>query len=359
MRSHGRKLEDLRNLKADGGHQVTSNEERIVAWREDRESARARLGEAGAGLSAASEKIKDRGGVVADNATRSSEIVDEITKLAPLAKRAAPLDRAEARLEELRPQATKLEAEIATARATLDELGPPEAAPSSPQAINVLEVDLADASRAQQRDSEALSAARARLERREKDDALASDLDERRIEMEVDISDWRLLQNDLGRDGLQGLEVDAAGPELTELANELLHSCYGSRFSVRIDTTHKSADGKRDIEDCLVNVTDTEQGHDGEVREFSGGERGLIGEAIDLALTTVGTRTAGLEAPTIVRDERGASQSAASERAYIAMLRRAAEQIGAPHVLFVSHREEIRSLADSCVTIKGGQFHVQ
>ncbi len=356
---HTRAARAHRQTKTDAETYIANSTANVDAWRKDRESARDRFCEAEAQLNTASIKIKDRSGVVAANATRMTEIVDTITTLAPLAKRAVPLDRAEARLEELRPQATKLETEIATARTALDVLGPPEAAPSAPQSINVLEVDLADANRGYQRDSEALSAARSRLERREKDDTDAAKLNERRVELEADIADWRLLQADLGRDGLQAHEVDAAGPELTELANDLLHSCYGSRFSVRIDTTHKSADGKRDIEDCLVNVIDTKQGHDGKVEEFSGGERGLIGEAIDLALTTVGTRTAGLESPTIVRDERGASQSAESERAYISMLRRAAERIGASHVLFVSHREETRALADSRVTIKGGQFHVQ
>ena len=72
----------------------------------------------------------------------------------------------------------------------------------------------------------------------------------------------------------------------------------------------------------------------------------------------VSARTAGIEALTIVRDERGAALKKANNRAYIAMLRRAAEHINAPHVLFVSHNEEIQTLADSRVTIEGGRFHV-
>jgi len=39
-----------------------------------------------------------------------------------------------------------------------------------------------------------------------------------------------------GRDGIQALEIDAAGPELSTLTNDLLTSCFGERFEIRFVT---------------------------------------------------------------------------------------------------------------------------
>ncbi len=358
MSQYGRRAETFERVKETLSVKIEATESHATQARENLETIRERLADIEPKLTAANEEIKEQSGVVAENTEATRKLIEELAKLEPLAKRAPNLERAAARLGELRPQLAALNTDIIAAREEVEQLGPPEAAPAAPPNIEELELAVKHARSVLDTDNEALTTARTKLARRNEDDANAAELEKRSRELEADLSDWRLLQHDLGRDGLQALEVDAAGPELTELANDLIHSCLGSRFSVRIDTTHKSADGKKEIEDCLVNVIDTERGHDGEVREFSGGERGLIGEAIDLALTMVSVSASGIKAPTIIRDERGASQSASSERTYIAMLRRAAEIIGAPHVLFVSHREGMGALADSRVTIKGGQFHV-
>lgn len=355
---HGREVHQLRNLITEADTNIRNTDGAAKDWREDRDAARIRLAEVEGGMEVANAEIKDRAAAVEENTTATRRLTEELATIDPLAKHAGALERAEVRLEELRPQVGPLEEQIAKSRRELNELGPPTPAPATPPNIEQLEIMIRRCENTNRADRATIAGSRAKLERREHDDVEAAKLEGRRAELEVELSDWRLLQSDLGRDGLQALEVDAAGPELTELANELLHTCLGTRYSVRLDTTHRSSDGKRDIEDCLVNVIDTVDGHDGEIKEYSGGQRGLIGEAIDLALTMVSARTAGLEGITLVRDERGASQSAESERAYLGMLRHAAEKIGASHVLFVSHRAETRALADSRVTIEGGQFHV-
>jgi ABC-type lipoprotein export system ATPase subunit len=57
----------------------------------------------------------------------------------------------------------------------------------------------------------------------------------------------------------------------------------------------------------------------------------------------------------LVRDESGAALDPENGRHYMAMLRRAAEIVGASKVLFVSHSPELQDLADSKIVIANGQ----
>lgn len=356
---HNVSVRNLERLVEQYGRDIDQNAERLKRHLKEEEEARAKLAELTAELKKAEAGLAAEEEALTTNTAEQRRITDELERAQATARHAQQLDRAEARLEELRPRVQPLEEEIAAASAELTELGPPEDPPAPPENAMDIQQAIGRAEADARAATESLSALRHKLASREEDLATLTELEMVRKDTEADLADWRLLQKDLGRDGLQALEVDAAGPELTTLANDLLHNCLGPRFSVRIDTSYRSSDGKKDIEDCLVNVTDTEKGHDGEIREFSGGERGLIGEAIDLALTMMSVQSSGLERPTLVRDERGAALSPENERAYLGMLRRAAARIGAPHVLFVAHSPAIQALADTRVHIEDGQFHIR
>jgi exonuclease SbcC len=178
----------------------------------------------------------------------------------------------------------------------------------------------------------------------------AATLREARALATQDAQRWGRLAADIGKDGLQALEIDAAGPALTVLVNDLLNTCLGSRFAVTIETQRASADGKRQIEGCDVLVTDRERGRTDRAETFSGGERVLIGEAVSLALTMLAARRLGSGA-TLVRDESGAALSPENGRAYVAMLRRAAVLARADRVLFVTHNADLAALADDRIDL--------
>ena len=180
-----------------------------------------------------------------------------------------------------------------------------------------------------------------------------------RAGVERSLADYTILAHDLGRDGLQALEIDAAGPELTELVNDLLHTCVGSRWTATIDTTRPSADGRREIEGLDVMVLDTEQGREAPAETYSGGELVLLGEAVSLALAMLGIRRSGLEGVTLVRDESGAALDPEKSRAWIAMIRRAADIVGASKVLIVSHNTEVAELCDARIVVANGTVEVQ
>jgi exonuclease SbcC len=185
-----------------------------------------------------------------------------------------------------------------------------------------------------------------------------AELDAERRTIEGDLADWNVLARDLGRDGVQAALIDAAGPELTALANSYLHRAYGSRWTIVLETTRASADGKRQLEGLDVRVIDTERGRDAAIETYSGGERVILGEAVALALTTLACRRNGITEPTLIRDESGAALSAENARAYIAMLRHAIELTGARHCLLVSHSPEVQELADCRVIVRDGGVEV-
>ncbi|MGE0792514.1 MAG: hypothetical protein AB7S26_42985, partial [Sandaracinaceae bacterium] len=277
--------------------------------------------------------------------------------LDPTLKLAERLMQAEARIAELEPQLAAIEQDHVALGKEMVDLGPEPVLPAS--------LDLAEArSKIEGIDDtlrgleSALAVRRAQLVDAQASAERLGTMRAERAALDLELSDWTRLGEDLGRDGIQALEIDAAGPELTTIANTLLHEAFGPRFTVRFDTTRLSADRKKEIEDFAVSVIDTVQGRDANAETLSGGERVILGEAISLALSTLACRLNGVERPTLVRDESGAALDEGRARSYVAMLRRAAELVGADRVLLVSHSPAVWDLCDARLEIAGGKVRV-
>lgn len=263
------------------------------------------------------------------------------------------LDRAEATLAELTPLVVRIETEISDLSAKLMTMVTPTAPEQGPN-LDHLERVLSSAQGALSSATAAMGAAEERkrqaIDAAERVARLRGDLEA----LERDQADWTRLALDLGRDGIQAALVDAAGPELTETANHLLHTHFGSRFTVQVSTQRQSADGKKTIEQCEVMVYDAgDATHDPSEHEgstFSGGEKGIIGEALSLALTHL-ARNAGITDPDLVRDESGANLDPDKRVAWINMLRGASELIGCEHVYLVSHFEDVNAMADARILV--------
>lgn len=279
-----------------------------------------------------------------------------------LANLAPRIVDAEARIAELEPQAADAEGELQSAvaaemRTTSERLSHSRNMPSRPDLVTA-RANVASATALVTSAQRTLAAAEERLANARK---AASQADEKRAEHLAATRDaqwWGRLAADVGKDGLQALEIDAAGPALTTLVNDLLESCLGTRFAVTIETQRASADGKRQIEGCDVLVTDRERGRTDRAETFSGGERVLIGEAVSLALTMLAARRLGHGA-TLVRDESGAALSPENGRAYVAMLRRAATIARADRVLFVTHNPDLAALADDRIDLSENTTEAQ
>lgn len=171
---------------------------------------------------------------------------------------------------------------------------------------------------------------------------------------EVDASEWDFLTRALGRDGIQALEVDAAGPEVAGITNELLTSCYGARFSLAFETLREKKSAKGEYTETFdVKVYD--QGHERQVEALSGGEKVIIGEALGLAFAIFNARKSNVSWRTLFRDETAGALSQGNAQAYIEMLRKALQIGNFHHVLFVSHSPEVWERADARIVVAGGR----
>lgn len=294
---------------------------------------------------------------------RRGKLLDDRAALAPVLKLAEPLAQAEARLEELAPQLEAARVAIATAtqdaealRARAAEMDPGEA-PKAPD-LDAARAKVVTAERAARDAHAAVAVAERQLEEARASAVRVLELESERTAVLNELADWTRLATDLGKDGLQALEVDAAGPEITELANALLHEAFGPRFTISIDTTRTAADG-RELEACEVTVLDTEKGREGLAETFSGGERVILSEAVSLALSWVACQRAGLRGVTLCRDESGAALDPQNAGAYVRMLRKAADLIGADRVLLVSHSEAVQEMCDVRLCVGGGKVVVR
>ena len=290
-------------------------------------------------------------------------------ELADLEANVARTQRAEHLLDPLSHAQARIEGYEATLRSiepliTADDISLPDIVGAT-EALDAAELELKAAIAAEEQAQSAVMASHAsrQLRQAEYDQAvqLRARIEELRAQVEAqttEAADWKRLAADLGLNGVQALEIDAAGPELSELANHLLHTCYGPRWTVSVETTRTNDKGKV-IEGCFIRVIDTANGRDDQIESYSGGEKVLISEALSLALTVISCRKSGVDRPTLVRDETGAALSENEAPAYVAMLRQAQALTRASCILFVSHMPSVSALADVRLQFRNGELTIE
>jgi exonuclease SbcC len=175
-----------------------------------------------------------------------------------------------------------------------------------------------------------------------------------------DLGEWGTLERAFGRDGIQALEIDAAGPELSALTNELLTSCFGPRFELRFVTQVPKASEKGAMKEVFdVQVIDHDRGREGAVDSLSGGEKTIASEAISLALAIYVGRHSGRRYETLFRDETAGQLDPDNAQRYVAMLRRARVMAGAHQVIFIAQQPEVWQSADAVLYVQSGQVEVR
>lgn len=372
LKSEGYRRMDAARRVLDSARARLDSAERIAARAPDLDLAQQDLASAQSEHDAAKSEAEAHGRRSSEARAKSDEAAKKafslresinasearLAEVEPVAARAKHLDTAEARIDELAPQLDDARRELASINADVARLGEAPIVPPHPDVegaqfrVRMNERMSRDANAAPPVREHALQQARESAAR-------VAELESERSSVEAELADYAKLATDLGRNGLQAFEVDAVGVELTALVNELLLECVGPRWTVSIETQRNSADGKKTIEGCDVRVIDTERGRDASAESLSGGEKVLVSEAISLALSMLACRRAGIEGVTLVRDETGAALDPSNARGYVAMLRKAADIIGASKVLFVSHSQDVQELADARVLVVDGKVEVQ
>lgn len=171
---------------------------------------------------------------------------------------------------------------------------------------------------------------------------------------------WQTFVQCFGRDGLPTLEIDAAGPTISNLVNDLLSACFGTRFTLEFVTQEPKADGKGFKESFELKVYDNADGGDArDIADLSGGERVIVEEALRAAIALYVNSRNVSPVRTVFRDETVGSLDEANSLRYVDMLRRMQQLGGIAHVIFVSHNPDVNAMADAQVHVADGRLSVK
>ncbi len=174
--------------------------------------------------------------------------------------------------------------------------------------------------------------------------------------LDQDRKSWDLLSKAFGKTGVQSLEIDVAGPTVSEIANDLLFSCFGPRFSIRFITQVLKEDksGYKDVFDIWV--SDSEAEREGSIDDLSGGEKVIVNEAISLAIALFNRRRSTVSWGSLFRDESSSAVDDKRAPHYINMLRRARERGHFEKLFFIAHQARVTEMADSQVEVVKGKI---
>lgn len=143
---------------------------------------------------------------------------------------------------------------------------------------------------------------------------------------------WSLLAQACSKDGIPALELDASGPEVSRIANDLLSSTFGTGYQIQFETTRVSKDKKKQIETFEIRVLagETEK----HIEDLSGGERVWIETAIREAIAIYMSRKSGREYLTTESDERDGALEPVRKQQFLDLLRESF-RLGRRHQTFI------------------------
>jgi len=199
--------------------------------------------------------------------------------------------------------------------------------------------------------TQALGAAEALIKRGVEAEKNLKKLDQRITTISSDISDWSLLERAFSNDGIIALEIDDAGPTISAIANDLLQSCFGPRFSVRIDTQVARANGKGLKETFDIIIFDSERNESKSLRSMSGGEKLWIEESITRAISLYNAQKSGRKYHALFTDEKDGALDFQKKKEFIAMKKKVLEIGGYDTEFFISQSPEVQETADFTISV--------
>jgi DNA repair protein SbcC/Rad50 len=240
---------------------------------------------------------------------------------------------------------------VSEIRSELDNL--PE--PDTDQAVTMARQELAQAESAVQAAQSAIDQATAAKAQHEAEIAslraaleAGAEVVAKAKRLEAEIADWQLLG--MGLRGVVDLSIEAAGPGISAIANDLLATAYGPRFSVRIVTQREQANGKT-VETFDVSVIDSESGMESSILQKSGGEAVILDRCLTDAAALYQQDTAGIHYEVAFADEADGALSEENRRLFYSMERRAMSLGRYGRKYFVSHNAEAWDMADHVIDL--------
>lgn len=175
-------------------------------------------------------------------------------------------------------------------------------------------------------------------------------LNEQIANREQRCSDLRLLEQAFGSQGILALRIDASGPTIAGIANQLLQSTFGARFALRIVTQRSKVDGSL-AEDCDVLVSDSQTDEVASLRNKSGGEKVWLDDALARAIAVFLREEKGQVFATFLSDEADGALDQDRKRSFTGMKRESLRLSGMVREIFISHDPDARNEADVVIDI--------
>ena len=163
------------------------------------------------------------------------------------------------------------------------------------------------------------------------------------------ISRWRYLQIGCGKTGLQNLRIDGAAPRIIYNANKLLSQAYGARYSVRLETQNE--DGKEDLQIKII----MENGKEVYLDDISGGQRAWNVQSLWLAMSLLNQEKSGRKYDYFCSDESDGALDVENAVKYTALYRPFMAEGNLDQLIFISHKEQCRSMADHVLMFEAGK----
>lgn len=263
---------------------------------------------------------------------------------------------AQARIEELTKRVAEAGERMAEYRAASDALRA-KIDDALPAAIREMEQIAADARIALRTATDRLAKAKADAEHARKAiaeyEAAIARIESMRAEMatiQAELTDWRVLQDACGQNGIQALELDAVCPSIAAVATALLREYEDGRYSIRFDTTREGGKGNQ-IEDFLIMVIDSKDGEEQEFETLSGGEAVWVRKALQDAFGIIRGQNAGIKYLTGFLDESDSALFPEARIAYFRMLESAHAQSVRKHTVMVTHSIEIQEMIQQRIDV--------
>ena len=161
-----------------------------------------------------------------------------------------------------------------------------------------------------------------------------------------------LLEHAMGPTGVQAHEIDAAGPGVSDIANELMQVLApGYTMQMRTQTDGAGRKKATEVLDAIVTKPD---GTRVELGRLSDGERVMVEEPIKLAIAVFVAKSTGTQLQTLWRDEGDGALASHRAARYPAMLRAAMDLGGFDRCFFITHRPDVAAQADHILHVGAG-----
>lgn len=326
---------------------------------------RVRAGEIATAHAGATTRHEKAVAALAAVTSRGTEARAFVDALAGADVRLRDIEAASVALPGYRRELAQLDAVIADARASLAELVvPPE--PEAAQlgviragtSYSAADLAATEARAQHQAAVKALAQTEGAIAQLGDVAAKVATLNARRAALAERRAGFARVEEGFGVNGIQALEIDAAGPEVSTITNELLEACFGSRFAVALRTVQEAKGGRVQKEVFDLLVYDGESGGSRPLDEMSGGEQALIDEALRLAIAIFNSRRHGAVFGTLYRDECDGQFHESMAARYPAMLRRAMVLGSFDRIFMISHRAIVADQADAQILVGEGRVTI-